>query len=363
MTLKKTTDCTTTGTQHLPVQNSSVWDAQSFTHDSSWLHPVQPVQAQEVIAAAKLWHGREFRSLQRTEVQASLPSWVAAIAKIQAELGSRGFALIRGVPVESLAADDIQNIYWAIGLLLGQGLTQNALADFLCPVTDMGVNFGYDGTAEQQNVRGYQSKADLNYHCDPTDVVALLCVRKAREGGVSTIVSTPAIYNEMAAHHRDQLELLMPGFPYDRKGEQAATDEPITPRIPIFHRHGDQVSCRYARSYILGAARKFTALSDAQLAALDCFDQIARRPGMALHIPFEPGDIQLLNNFTVVHGRTAYTDDPQPDQRRFLWRLWLHMGEEAPWSRESEEMRWAFARFGSLGRNVQEWAEMSEQSA
>jgi hypothetical protein len=37
----------------------------------------------------------------------------------------------------------------------------------------------------------------------------------------------------------------------------------------------------------------------------------------------EPGDIQLLNNFLVVHARTEFTDDPDPAKRRHLLRLWF----------------------------------------
>lgn len=345
------------------IEHPSVWTAADFQSDSSWLHRIQHDQVQCILEAARLWQGRAFNSLSREEAEAALPALAPMARAIRGELGSRGFALIRGVPVGELSPDEIRSIYWGIGLLFGQGLTQNAKADFLCPVTDMGVNFGYSGSADQQNARGYQSNADLNYHCDPTDVVALLCVRKAREGGVSTIVSTPAIYNEIALHHPAHLEVLERGFPYDRKAEQWPSEAPVTERIPVFRAHSDRVSCRYARSYILGGAQKTEPLTAAELAALDCFDGIARRPGMSLHVPFEPGDIQLLNNFTVVHGRTAYTDHPEPTQRRFLWRLWLQLGDEKPWHQESEEMRWAFARFGNLGRTVSEWERIAASQA
>ena len=80
---------------------------------------------------------------------------------------------------------------------------------------------------------------------------------------------------------------------------------------------------------------------------------------MQLRMAFEPGDIQFVNNFTVVHGRTAYEDNTDPSLRRFLWRLWLQFGDEGPWGEESEPMRWAFARFGNLGRSVSEWADLA----
>jgi hypothetical protein len=191
--------------------------------------------------------------------------------------------------------------------------------------------------------------------------VGLLCLRQAKTGGESTIVSTPAVFNEILNNHPEHLPVLMKGFIYDRKGEEWPGEAPVTPRIPVFVRHGNRVSCRYARSYIMGAPQKLEFdLSVAEKAALDCFDGIARRKDMALHMAFVPGDIQLLNNFTVVHGRTAYEDDADPKLRRFLYRLWLNMGEQAPWKYEDDILRWAFARFGNLGRSVTEFDAIIE---
>lgn len=339
-----------------PAASPSAWKPADFEHDDSWCLALAPAQVDAILSAAGAWKERDFASLTEPEVRAELASLLPTAPAVTARLAASGFALLRGVPVDRLGQAEIPLVYWAIGMLFGTGLSQNARADFLCPVTDMGVDFGYSGSAAQRNVRGYQSRADLNYHCDPTDVVALLCVRQGRAGGASTIVSTPAIYDEILARHPEHLPVLLRGFPYDRKGEEAPGEAPVTERIPVFVRHaGGRISCRYARSYIIGGAQKLgIALTTEELAALDCFDAIAKRPDMALQMSFLPGDIQLLNNFTVVHGRTAYEDDSDPARRRFLYRLWLDLGARVPWSEEDETMRRAFARFGRLGRTIAE---------
>jgi alpha-ketoglutarate-dependent taurine dioxygenase len=36
-----------------------------------------------------------------------------------------------------------------------------------------------------------------------------------------------------------------------------------------------------------------------------------------------PGDMQFINNFHVLHGRTAYADDRTGGRIRHLKRLWL----------------------------------------
>jgi alpha-ketoglutarate-dependent taurine dioxygenase len=37
----------------------------------------------------------------------------------------------------------------------------------------------------------------------------------------------------------------------------------------------------------------------------------------------EPGDMQFINNYHVLHGRAPYQDDPEAGRVRHLKRLWL----------------------------------------
>ena len=64
-------------------------------------------------------------------------------------------------------------------------------------------------------------------------------------------------------------------------------------------------------------------LSDDQLAALALVENIANDPAFHIEMEFRPGDVQLLNNATVLHAREAYADDDEPHRRRHLLRLWL----------------------------------------
>jgi hypothetical protein len=38
---------------------------------------------------------------------------------------------------------------------------------------------------------------------------------------------------------------------------------------------------------------------------------------------FQPGDVQLVHNHTILHDRTAFEDWPEPERKRHLLRLWL----------------------------------------
>ena len=81
----------------------------------------------------------------------------------------------------------------------------------------------------------------------------------------------------------------------------------------------------YIGWYIRDAQRhpQVPRLSDAQVEALELIETIANDPEMYLEMTFEPGDIQFLSNAKILHSREAYEDEPEPDRRRHLLRLWL----------------------------------------
>jgi Taurine catabolism dioxygenase TauD, TfdA family len=51
---------------------------------------------------------------------------------------------------------------------------------------------------------------------------------------------------------------------------------------------------------------------------------------MALEMPFNPGDVQIINNNVVFHARKAFRDHPDPERRRLLLRVWLAHASSRP---------------------------------
>jgi hypothetical protein len=69
--------------------------------------------------------------------------------------------------------------------------------------------------------------------------------------------------------------------------------------------------------------RSGIAMTPLETAALAYFDAVAEDPAYVLEMELEPGDIQFVNNYTILHGRSAFIDGPEPATRRHLVRLWL----------------------------------------
>lgn len=248
-----------------------------------------------------------------------VPSLAPVIAEIEHQIADgRGFVLLRRLPVEQYSKDELGMIFWGIGTHLGRGLSQSVLGDRLGHVKDF--------SREDPMARAYRNKQELSPHTDSCDLVGLFCLRNAESGGVSRLTSAISVHNAMLAEHPDYLERLYLGYVRHRRGEEKPGDLPYTPyRIPVFSNTEDKVSTRYVRSYVeAGEAAAGRPMGPDERAVLDCFEATTKRPELMLEFTLQPGEAYFINNYTILHARTAFDDGDAPDdQRRHLLRLWL----------------------------------------
>ena len=166
----------------------------------------------------------------------------------------------------------------------------------------------------------YETNLYLPYHSDPSDVVGLLCIRKAKQGGLSSLVSVAAIYNEILQKHPEYLGL------YYRTWYFSHLCEDLPSLSPIFSHHQGKLSCRYLRQYIeLGHEIRNLPLSQVEIEALDLFDEIMHREDFRLSMMLEPGDLQFANNYAVLHSRNEFEDHGVHELNRKMLRLWVKM--------------------------------------
>lgn len=175
-----------------------------------------------------------------------------------------------------------------------------------------------------KNYRGPTGRDALRLHTDPGDILGMLCVRSANAGGYTTLSSTIAIYNEIYQKSPEAIKTLCEPFYSDRRSNERTGDQPYSDN-PIFAFRNNQLMCQYVRLYIEDAQKKFPKvprLTQKQIEALNLFDEVSTRKDMMFELTLEPGDLILINNNKVLHGRTAYEDSGE--QSRHLLRIWLH---------------------------------------
>jgi len=303
-----------------PLVGPAAWRGAELAARGDWMVTLTPAQIAELDAALAHVKSRGLRlaALRREDVP--LPTLAATMAGWRRELADgRGFLVVRGLPVERWGDADASLIYWGLGLHLGRPGAQNAEGDLLGHVRDTGED------ASDPFVRRYRTAGDIAYHCDLADVVGLLCLRAARAGGASRLVSSVTVYNEILRRRPDLVDRLYEPFCLDRRNEGDAGPGWV-PVIPCRHA-GGRLRTFYHSDYFRSATRHadvppFTA---AEQELLDLYEAIAAESALRLDMQFAPGDIQLVSNHIVLHARTAYEDAPDPHRQRHLLRLWLSL--------------------------------------
>jgi hypothetical protein len=303
-----------------PLEAGAEWRASDIADPALWTYRLTVDDIAELEAALAHARTRCPDVLDITREDFPLPTLAATIRRFEDELiDGRGFQLISGLPAERLGDADASAIYWGIGTHLGQPWPQNKHGHLLGDVTDQG-RYPSDPTARGNEL----GPVGMPYHSDGSDLVGLMCLRKAISGGVSTVANAVLAHNEMVRTRPDLAAELYQPMIYDFRGEEQPGHAP-TYTMPVFTRLGERLFVRYIRPYIESARRHagVPPVTAAQREAFDLLDRMCRTPDFNVYMDLQPGDMQFINNYHVLHARTAFEDDPDPARKRFLKRLWL----------------------------------------
>jgi hypothetical protein len=297
------------------------WRGPEVAESDDWKHEFDSGELDDLLSTVRGLAGRATGEgsawlKQLSCDDAPLHSLQPKLSLIREQLmNGRGFSLIRGLPVHDLTMTENELMFWVIGLHLGVPIHQDPQGTLIIHVLDQGKDF------DQPGVRAYETSARLEYHTDSSDIVGLYCIRPAMRGGTSTIVSSVAVHDAMV-RSRPELAALL----YQPWGHVSVVGDGASFREICARNSAGQLFTRYGRKYLEIAPQRspeVPPLTPEQIEALDLFDDYANSPNFYLNIDFQPGDVQLLNNYVIMHARTDYEDWPEPGRHRELLRLWL----------------------------------------
>ena len=304
-----------------PVECEAAWrgDGMPPLEELAYILPANEIEEIRVAVRSATALGRETREL--TAADFSLPLLSARFAEWREAIAQGiGFQVIRGVPVGEWTQEESELFFWCFGLHLGTPGEQNPDGHLLGHVTDTGVQ------SEENVVRLYKTAANIDYHCDAADVVGLLCLKKARSGGKSRIVSSVTVFNELCRRRPDLVPRLFEPFQLDIRDKEVNEAGSSLP-IPPCRYAGGELRTFYHADYFRSAPRHddVPALTEQEQDLLDTYEAIAMEEGIYFDMDLQPGDIQLLSNHSNLHARTEYEDFEDPAERRHLLRLWLSL--------------------------------------
>lgn len=296
------------------IEGPSAWKGKDIKDDGSWIYHWSDESIGVLDKALENVKKKGLTVPDFTKEDFPITALIEEINYFNEELeNGKGFIVIRGLPIERYTDDEAAIIYYGLGLHMGTPVSQNMKGDMLGHVKNI-------GAIDPKQVRVYETNEYLPYHADLSDVVGLLCLRKAKSGGMSSLSSAMTLYNEILEKHPEYLGLLHRLFLLEHLNDG---DVGLT---PIFSHHKGKLSARYLRQYIeIAQENAGLPLSDVEVEALDLIDAILVDPDIRLDMLMEPGDIQFANNYTIFHSRSSFEDYDEPERRRHLYRLWLKM--------------------------------------
>jgi len=307
------------------IGGPSAWLGPDLAVRGDWIEQLTETEILEIDRVAERLTNAEMDIPSIRQHDFPLPTLGPRLRRILGELlTGRGFVLLRRLPVERWSMRKTATAFFGLGTHLGNARSQNAQGHVLGHVKDLGQS------SRDPNVRIYQTSERQGYHTDSCDVVGLLCLQPAKAGGLSSLVSSVTIFNEMRRQRSDLLPCLFAPIETDRRGEVPEGHKPYF-RIPVFNWYAGLLSTIYQRKYI-DSARRFvgTPLTPEQQEALDLFDALADDSALNLSMQLLSGDVQLVHNHTLLHDRTAFEDWPESERKRRLLRLWLAPPEARP---------------------------------
>lgn len=300
-----------------PVVDPAAWRAQDFREAAPWVLELSGAETDDILAAVSRVEtsGIDLTAITRDDFTLGPAGHV--LAGIFNELTEGvGVVQLRGLPVDRLTRHQAAIAFIGLGTHFGALSSQNGEGHMLGHVKDLGKDY------DDPMARGYQTAAAMGFHTDPCDFVALMCLKTARSGGASRVVSSPALFNEMMARRPDLAMEMTRDFYFTRHGEIPTGEDPFY-KMPVVAFVDGYFSARGASAHVrkaqgLPGVPPFT---EAQKEAVDMFQSLAEE--LAVDVPFKEGDFQILCNHVMLHSRHAFDDWPDQADKRHLFRLWI----------------------------------------
>ena len=234
-----------------------------------------------------------------------------------------GFTVITGITPDRYSDEDLERIYWGFGTHWGHAVVQSPRGDRLGHVR-------YEPPGPNYAQRAYTSAGELVAHCDAHELVGLMCVRRARTGGASGLVSSLEAHNALLRSRPDLLDVLYDCYQFTTR-EALRRGQELTPyAVPVFSYVENTLSCYYNRAYIYGAEKYLGPVSAKTKEAMDWLNAYLADERHVLTFMLERGEMVIWHNFTVLHSRTHFEDDDDPSFKRHLLRMWLQVPEGRP---------------------------------
>ena len=221
-----------------------------------------------------------------------------------------------------LEAIEMRLIYAFISRLFG--LINNRYGYFF-DVIDRGMDY------TKQAIPISMTNAETGYHTDSTaknyfpDIVGLLCLTAAEQGGNSLVINAANLYQYFLQNHTELCSFLYEPLARDiiTPGDVKSKENIQNNEFPLFSADSQGLVFRYMRYWIQSAYTKLQIQEpEAIKKTLDIIDNYCSRSENTFCFKMKTGDMFYVNNRFLCHNRTAFKNSARP---RHLVRSWINV--------------------------------------
>jgi len=312
-----------TAVLHQPITGRQAW-TRADVRDSDFRVVLTEAARCELLDAAAELRRQPVPMLALRPDSFALPACRAAMEQVRAILGDGiRFALLERLPIEELSLDEAKALYWILSSMLARPVAQKLDGTVIYDVHDTGQK-----ALPGSGIRPDKTNIDLQFHNDNAynflmpEFVGLLCVRQAKDGGMSRVMSFATAYNALLERHRELLPRLYEPFWFDRQRE-FHPGEPATFSAPVFIQDGERLKARLSLHQIRGGYALRGGMDNATAAAVQAIAEVFADTSLQFQFRLNAGEIQYVANREIGHSRTEFHDFEDAERRRLLIRLWL----------------------------------------
>lgn len=310
-----------TSDEHLAGPVPGGWYGSSLTKTpQAWRVPLPAQASDDLLRAAESLVPGDLGILGADPLQhrprVSARTW-SLVGDLQRRLaGQPGLVVLTGFPVHE-DRKLMETAYVVLMMLVGQPVLQRLDEELIVRLEANQPAASAPGAGRSGTTHAMPPHVDR-----AADVVGLLCVRPAASGGVSFAVSSKTVFNIMLERHPELLAALCRPVPV-HVSKHRPPDRRAAPdwcELPMFSRVNGHFASYFNRIHIEATQEYPDAprITAEQAAAVDAVEEVGRLPELRLEMPLASGDLQLVNNLSVAHARTAYSADARGAGRLLL---------------------------------------------
>jgi len=176
-------------------------------------------------------------------------------------------------------------------------------------------------------LRYHQTNLGGSIHSDgpqlenPPKYIIMACEYNSISGGDTILVNTKKIYKYLQKNKKKYLKILQSNFLFERRGFDYKNNNVFTK--PIFQRN--HFLFRYLRDYVeKGFELKQKTINQSQKTAMNLLDRLLSSKKFYKKMKLKRGDLIILNNHILAHGRTTFKVNNKKRINRKLYRIWLN---------------------------------------